>query len=168
MIYISVGTQKFQFNRLFNKIDQFKEMGLIEEEIYAQVGATTYVPKHYKYKDFITRDEHYNLLEKANLFVCHGGTSSIIEGLKFKKKIIVVPRDSNYGEHVDNHQFEISQLFYDQHYLEMVKNLDEEFMSVYNRIYKNHYQDYTLNKQSNLIDIIIEDIKNFLKVEEKK
>ncbi len=52
--------------------------------------------------------------DQSSILITHSGTSSIIEGLKRLKKVIVVPRQKKYGEHVDNHQLEITNTFVEQ------------------------------------------------------
>lgn len=44
MIFVTVGSQKFQFNRLLQKLDELKEQGIITEEIFAQTGVSDYKP----------------------------------------------------------------------------------------------------------------------------
>ena len=38
MIFITLGSQKFQFNRLLKAIDKLVEQGKIKEEVFAQIG----------------------------------------------------------------------------------------------------------------------------------
>ena len=38
MIFVALGTQKFQMNRLIKALDVQKGKGLIKEEIFAQIG----------------------------------------------------------------------------------------------------------------------------------
>ncbi len=47
MIFITLGSQKFQFNRLLKKIDNLIEIGVIQEEVFAQIGYSNYKPKNY-------------------------------------------------------------------------------------------------------------------------
>lgn len=49
MIFVTLGSQKFQFDRLLKKLDELVEDGVIREEITAQIGASTYLPKHFPY-----------------------------------------------------------------------------------------------------------------------
>ena len=53
MIFVTLGSQKFQFDRLLKKLDELVEEGVIREEITAQIGASTYLPKHFPYVRFI-------------------------------------------------------------------------------------------------------------------
>ena len=38
MIFVTVGSQKFQFDRLLQKLDQLVEEGVIQDEIVAHTG----------------------------------------------------------------------------------------------------------------------------------
>lgn len=107
MIFVTVGSQKFPFNRLLMKIDQLVEDGDIAEPVFAQIGVSEYLPKHYPYQPFMNQTGFEALLSKSDVVLTHGGTGIIFEALQRGKKIIAVPRMAEYGEHVDNHQFQI-------------------------------------------------------------
>ena len=111
MILITLGTQKFQFNRILKEIDYLVEIGLIKDEVFAQTGGSDYKPKHYEYKNFLDKDEMRKLQNEADIIITHGGTGSIIEAISLHKKVIVIPRLVKYGEHVDDHQKEITSEF---------------------------------------------------------
>ena len=49
-------------------------------------------------------DEMHNYVKQANIVITHGGPGSIFLPLQYKKIPIVVPRQKEYEEHVDNHQ----------------------------------------------------------------
>lgn len=57
MIFIILGSQKFQFNRLLKEIDQLIEEDYIKEEVFAQIGVSTYKPNNFFYKNFLDRKE---------------------------------------------------------------------------------------------------------------
>lgn len=42
MIFITLGSQKFQFNRLLKALDDLVEEGAIQEEVFAQIGYSDY------------------------------------------------------------------------------------------------------------------------------
>lgn len=117
MIFVTLGTQKFQFNRLLKEIDKLIEDGVISDEVFAQTGGSDYMPIHYKYSKFLSHEETEALQKKADLIITHGGSGSIIEALKKGKKIIAVARLAKYGEHVDDHQTEIIGEFAKNGYL---------------------------------------------------
>ena len=76
-IFITLGSQKFQFNRLLEAIDALYENNENMEKAFAQIGYSTYIPKHFKYKNFLDRDEFMVEMSKADIIITHGG--SIIE-----------------------------------------------------------------------------------------
>ena len=119
MIFVALGTQKFQFNRLLQMIDQLLDEGKIKETVFAQIGNSDYRPKNYKYASFLDKNEFEDRIRNSNLLITHSGVATIITGIKNNKKVIVVPRLAKYGEHVDDHQVQIAQSFSKQNYVMM-------------------------------------------------
>lgn len=117
MIFVTLGSQKFQFNRLLQKIDELVKEEAIKEEIFAQIGYSDYKPENYQYKDFLNRNEFSEIQSKADVVITHGGTGAIIGAVKKGKKVLAVPRLAKYGEHVDDHQIEIVDVFSDEGYI---------------------------------------------------
>ena len=111
MIFITVGSQKFQFNRLLEKIDELIEKGIIAEPAFAQIGASDYLPKNYEYTKFLQRDEFEQRIKDSDMVITHGGTGVIIKAVKLGKKVVAVPRLSKYSEHVDDHQIQLISQF---------------------------------------------------------
>lgn len=110
-IFITTGSQKFQFNRLLSAVDQLYESGVLAASAFAQTGSSDYRPEHYDYKEFLDRDEFEAEINKADLVITHGGTGIIIGAVKKGKKVIAVPRLAKYGEHVDDHQLQLLEQF---------------------------------------------------------
>lgn len=125
MIFVTLGSQKFQFNRLLEKLDMLIDEGVIKEAVFAQIGASDYVPRNYQYKDFLDRDEFRRYTETCDLFITHGGTGAIIGAVKSGKKVIAVPRLARYGEHVDDHQLQLLEQFGDMRIIETCVDIDE-------------------------------------------
>ena len=113
MIFVSVGSQKFQFDRLLEKLDALLEEGIIQDEIMAQIGVSQYVPRHYQYQPFMDREEFARQVDACSVMITHGGTGAIIGAVKKGKKVIAVPRLAKYGEHVDDHQLQLIHQFDD-------------------------------------------------------
>ena len=111
MIFVAVGTQKFQMNRLLKEIDNCIEGRDITEKVFAQIGNSTYQPKNYEYSTFLGKEDFEERVKECNLLITHSGVATIITGLKFDKPVIVVPRLAKYGEHVDDHQLQIAESF---------------------------------------------------------
>lgn len=111
MIFVVLGTQKFQCNRLLKEIDRLVENGSITEKVFAQKGNSDYVPQHYEYTDFLVKEEFETYVEESSLLITHSGVGTILSAVKNKKPVIVYPRLKKYKEHVDNHQLEIATDF---------------------------------------------------------
>ena len=111
MIFVTLGSQKFQFNRLLEKIDTLVFDRIIVENVFAQSGYSDYLPREYEYKQFLDRDEFNELISKSDTVITHGGTGAIISAVKMGKKVIAVPRLSKFGEHVDDHQVQLLKQF---------------------------------------------------------
>ena len=161
MIFVTLGSQKFQFNRLLKKLDNLVKNSKIKEEIFAQIGYSDYKPQNYKYKDFVDRDQFKDIMSKSDIVITHGGTGAIITAVKQGKKVIAVPRLAKFGEHVDDHQIQIVTEFENSEIIKAVYDM-EQLESVLKEIKSIEFKEYISNTQS-----IIEDIEEFIKNTEK-
>ena len=107
MILVCTGTQKFPFDRLLSSVDTLAGDGTITEEVTAQTGWSDYVMRHCAHKPFFDQAGMDALMKKADLVITHGGSGTIMQALLLGKKVIAVPRDPAYGEHIDSHQRQI-------------------------------------------------------------
>lgn len=114
MIFVTLGSQKFQFNRLLQAVDGLIEKGIVKDEVFAQIGYSDYQPKHFEYKQFLDREEFIVHEEKCDILITHGGTGAIIGAVKKGKRVIAIPRLAKYGEHVDDHQLQLIAQFKNQ------------------------------------------------------
>lgn len=156
MIFISVGSQKFQFNRLLKEIDRLIKSGVIKDEVFAQIGVSDYKPKYYKFKDFLNQSEFNKYIEKSDLIITHAGTGVVVNSLKMNKKVIVVPRLSKYKEHVDDHQIQLTKEFETLKFIEACYDTDELYKSLVN-VNKKKYNKYISNT-----DDIIKSIEGYI------
>lgn len=135
MIFVTVGSRNYPFDRLFEKLDSLYENGIITEPMFAQIGTSTYRPKHYEYKDFISQEEFLSKVEQADIVVSHGASGSIMKALNAGKKVIVVTRLEKYGEHINDHQIQNNEAFCGNHYVLMadleLNDLGECFQKIY-------------------------------------
>lgn len=144
MIFVTLGSQKFQFNRLLEAVDDLVEKGVIEDEVFAQTGYSDYLPKNYKYKQFLDRDEFAEMEGKADIVITHGGTGAIIGAVKKGKKVIAVPRLARYGEHVDDHQVQLLEQFGDMGIIEVCYEI-HELKDKYKKIRNKEFCRYESN-----------------------
>lgn len=125
MIFVAVGTQKFQMNRLLIEMDNLLRSGKIDADVFAQSGNSTYTPMRYHYTPFLTKPEFDEKVNECDLLITHGGVGTIISGLKRSKAVIVVPRKKKYKEHVDDHQVEIVDAFEKRGYVLRCEEMED-------------------------------------------
>lgn len=158
MIFVTVGSQKFQFNRLLKEIDRLVGERKITEEVFAQTGYSDYEPKNYKYKKFLDRDEFSNIMSECDKVITHGGTGAIIGAVKGGKKVIAVPRLKEFGEHVDDHQIQIIGEFEKMGFIKFASKIEELGDVV------NYARNYKCNKYISNTKVIIESIEEFINI----
>ena len=106
MTFVTVGTNEQPFDRLVAYIDQLKETGVLTEDVVIQTGFSTYEPKHCRWQKLFPYKEMVELVEQARIVITHGGPSSFIMPLQIGKIPIVVPRQKQFEEHVNDHQLD--------------------------------------------------------------
>lgn len=151
MTLVTLGTQHQEFTRLLDYIEKSDLKG----EIIVQAGYTKYESKRMKIFDFISYDEMEKYIDKSDLVITHAGTGSIVMPLKKDKKVIACARLSKFGEHVDDHQVELVDVFYSEGYIlkvdedtpldEVLKNIKDfkpkKFVSNTKRFIENLEQE---------------------------
>ena len=135
MIFVTVGSRNYPFDRLFKKLDELYEEGVLTDSLFAQTGTSTYKPKHYEYKDFISPEEFLEKINEADIVVSHGASGSIMKALNAGKKVIAVTRLEKYGEHINDHQIQNNEAFASNGYVLMadleLSDLGECFQKIY-------------------------------------
>lgn len=158
MIFVILGSQKFQFNRLLKEIDELVEAGVIKETVFAQIGYSDYKPTNFNYKEFLDREGFLEMMDQCDKVITHGGTGAIIGAVKKGKKVIAVPRMAQFEEHVDNHQVQIVNQFEELGII-LGCNDTEELPQKVSQIEKMNFKSY----QTNTINIL-DSIENFIKL----
>ena len=156
MIFITLGSQKFQFNRLLIEVDRLVSNEKIGEEVFAQIGYSDYLPKNFEYKGFLNRDEFGDIMNKCNKVITHGGTGAIVAAVKQGKKVIAVPRLKKFREHVDDHQMQIVTEFENMGFIKAVKEI-RELENAISNIESLSFKSYTSNTNR-----IIDSIQEFI------
>lgn len=109
MIFVTVGTHEQPFNRLIRKVDELVRDGEIKDEVFMQIGYSTYEPKHTKWARIIGYSDMIDYLDKAEVVITHGGPSTYMQVLQQGKIPIVVPRQEKFDEHINDHQLSVSK-----------------------------------------------------------
>lgn len=124
MIFVTVGSQKFPFDRLLKQLDELVESGVIQDKIFAQIGAATYEPRYYEWERFVDREKYASCIDACDYLITHGGEGAIMTGLLHGKKVIANVRYSKYGEHLNDHQLMIVKALEQQNHIIAVYDTD--------------------------------------------
>ncbi len=110
MIFLTVGTQ-FPFDRLVAAVDLAVERGAVADQIFAQIGDSSYEPRHFEYVRSVDKDKYDSLVKDASGMIGHAGMGTILMALEYHKPLLVMPRLKQYGEVVNDHQVDIADKF---------------------------------------------------------
>jgi len=110
MIFLTVGTQ-FPFDRLVKSVDQAFDGRLINEEIFAQIGETSYKPLNFESVVSLKKNVFDKRMREASSIISHAGMGTITMALKNHKPLLVMPRLKRYREHVNDHQVATARKF---------------------------------------------------------
>ena len=103
MIFVTLGTQAYPFDRLLRGLEG------VGEELVVQGGPSTFRPEGATWFDYL---EYAPLLEQirlARIVVSHAGIGTVMTVVAEGKRPVVVPRLHRYGEAVDDHQLPIAR-----------------------------------------------------------
>lgn len=104
LIFITVGTDHHPFDRVVGWVEAWlSSSGDDKARCLIQYG-TSKPPLLAEGRDYLRHDQMQATIREATAVVCHGGPSTIME-MRYRGLVpIVVPRRSDLGEHVDDHQ----------------------------------------------------------------
>lgn len=155
LIFVILGTQRFQMNRVIDEIDYLVETGKIKKEDIIIQNGYSQPSKFVKCFQMVGEDQFDEILTKSEVVITHGGTSSIIKALKNGKKTIVIPRKAKFQEHVDDHQKEICDVFKEQGYAEVLDDI-KQLGSTIDLIQTREYKQ--MNSSKELSRYIIDEV----------
>lgn len=160
MIFVTVGTHEQGLDRLLIELDNLIENRTINEQVFAQIGYSSYKPRNYNYKKMIGYDEMDFYVKNARIVITHGGPGSIFHPLQYGKIPIVVPRNPKFNEHVDNHQILFAKKLESQKKILVVYEIEtlRDKLCKYNYLIK----EFNLHLKQN--DKFIEKFKNILDI----
>ena len=76
MIFVTVGSQKFPFDRLIKKVDQMVREQLLAEEVFIQTGTSRYVPAC-RHQAFCEPELFAQWMEDCTVLITHGGAGTM-------------------------------------------------------------------------------------------
>ena len=120
MIFVTLGSQKFQFNRLLKAIDELVERRKIKEEVFAQIGYSDYQPINYKYKQFLDRDEFVAIVNDETVEILDEKKETLV------RKTIKYNKDSTNDLLLEIAVGYSKYKFGDKSYEQILKRSDDE------------------------------------------
>jgi UDP-N-acetylglucosamine transferase subunit ALG13 len=85
-------------------VDEAAGKGIAGEEIFAQTGGGAYRPRNMKYVEKLERGEFAEYVAKASALIGHAGMGTILVAVEAGKPLLVMPRQAEFGEIVNDHQ----------------------------------------------------------------
>lgn len=104
MIFATVGTHHQPFTRL---LDALEESGL--EDLVVQYGPGRPPAAAARAVDYLPFEEMLACFREADAVITHAGVGSILCATREGHTPLVVPRRHDLGEHVDDHQVELTR-----------------------------------------------------------
>ncbi|WOO87398.1 glycosyltransferase [Mollicutes bacterium LVI A0039] len=143
MIFVTYGTQPHNFEYLgtvVNAIDSKYQVSVqIGESQNNITRAATSVA------DYL--DNFDQIVEQSDIIITHGGVGSIMAGLKLGKKVIAVSRLAKYGEHVDDHQLEVTTKLASQGHIYHLER-DQDINNVLAEVLATEFKPYASNTKN--------------------
>lgn len=102
MIFVTVGTL-LPFDRLIMSMDDWAARHP-EVPVFAQIGDTTYQPRHMGWVRQVTPADFAANVSEAEIIVAHAGIGSIITAAEIGRPIVLMPRRQSLREHRSEHQ----------------------------------------------------------------
>ncbi|AGY60237.1 glycosyltransferase [Gloeobacter kilaueensis] len=110
MIFVTVGTEQFPFNRLLHWVARAIERGDIREEVIVQSGACTDRVPGAQTFSLLSQPEFDRCVQQARLVISHCGEGSFLQLSTANRPFVLVPRRCGLGEHLDDHQWELARV----------------------------------------------------------
>ena len=139
-------------HRLMESVEENIENGNIKDEVIVQSGYTKYNSENMKIFNMIPKQDMEKLVERADLVITHAGVGSIEMALAKGKKVIVVPRLKQYGEHINDHQLDIEREFTKKGFVIGIEDVNDlgNALKKACKFIPNNYE----HKNGNMINII--------------
>lgn len=106
--FVSVGNAIQPFGRLITAVAERKQQ--LPTPLVIQHGHTPLpLSTEYTAVSFMNMDDFSNQMISADLLILHAGAGSLIHAVRAGKVPVVMPRRAVYGEHIDDHQLDLSR-----------------------------------------------------------
>jgi len=111
LILVTVGNATQSFCRLLEAVDTLSGQGFFgEERVFMQTGnSKDFHPEFCDYESFLPMEHFQRMFENSDLIICHGGCGTLLDAVRLGKIPVVMPRRKVYGEHVNDHQLQLTR-----------------------------------------------------------
>ena len=116
MIFLTVGS-RYGFDRLVRAVDDMVDRGDITDEVTAQIGYGSYVPRHMQFERLMEGTRYDARMRDADMLIGHAGSGTITLAVRNCKPLLVLPRLKRYHEHVNDHQVATARKFEELHHV---------------------------------------------------
>jgi UDP-N-acetylglucosamine transferase subunit ALG13 len=110
LILLSLGTHQQPFPRALDLIEPLARQG---RQFIVQHGSTA--PRletpNVSWVELMPFEELVSIMARTDSVICHAGIGTIMTSLQAGHTPVVIPRQAQYGEHVDDHQMDIATRF---------------------------------------------------------
>ena len=111
LIFVTVGNANQGFRRLLGAVEALAGEGVFGDDVVMIQAGNNPIPEsgRCRYQTFLSNEEFIKAIREATLIICHAGAGSLLHILREGKRPVVMPRQKRYGEHVDDHQMELTR-----------------------------------------------------------
>ena len=100
-VVVSLGTEAFGFRRA---VERLIDVLPRDADVLWQTGHTEVDGLGIDGRESVPGGELRSAMASADVVITHAGTGSAITSFEVGKKPLILPRESRFGEHVDDHQ----------------------------------------------------------------
>ncbi|MFA5930792.1 MAG: glycosyltransferase [archaeon] len=143
-IFVTIGTKDYPFDRLIKAMDK--------EGVVMQIGKSS-KPTKAKFFEFLKKQEIEDWMNWSEVIVCHAGTGTLMEAIDSGKRIVVVPRQEKFKEHIDDHQVDFAKYLEKHFSLKIVYDENELGEAI---------KKSTVPKNIKKNDLLIDEIKRIV------
>jgi UDP-N-acetylglucosamine transferase subunit ALG13 len=121
--FVSVGNAIQPFPRLLGAVAAIVD--LLPQPVVVQHGSTPFQCSGCDARSFVDMAEFERRVAAAELLIVHAGAGSVINALRAGKVPVVMPRRSQFREHIDDHQIEFALALEQAGHLVVIDRPDE-------------------------------------------
>jgi beta-1,4-N-acetylglucosaminyltransferase len=118
--FVTVGNALQPFGRLLDAVAAIA--AALPQPVLVQHGHTPFGSKGLDAVAFMAMSKFEAAMAQSRLVITHAGAGSLIHAVRVGKKPVVMPRQHEFGEHIDSHQIELAEAFASINRIVLVKD----------------------------------------------